>query len=226
MQRFKSISLINSAVVKGKFITIEGSDGAGKSTHIPFIKNLILEFGVEVLVTREPGGTVLGEALREILLNFSDSPISDEAELLLMFSARMQHLNEIILPALDQGKWVLCDRFTDATYAYQGGGRGINTNRIAILEKWVQKGLDPDLTLLLDVPVDVGLKRASIRNTEEDRFEVQKINFKEAVRESYLQRQRQFSGRIKWVNAEKSMEDVQSQIANELSEFYQRHFEV
>ena len=134
---------------KGLFITVEGSDGAGKTTHIPFLKRLLDEAGLEVIVTREPGGTRLGEALREILLHQPDNPICGDTELLLMFAARIEHLEQVILPAVQSRKCVLCDRFTDATYAYQGGGRGVDENRIAMLEAWVQNGYQPDLTLIL-----------------------------------------------------------------------------
>ena len=204
---------------KGKFITIEGGDGAGKSTQIPFLETLIRSHGHELQVTREPGGTELGECLREILLNFSSGKMCDEAELMLMFAARKQHLSEVIVPALDAGTWVLCDRFTDATYAYQGGGRGIDTGRIEILEKWVQQDLQPDLTLLLDVPVNIGLGRIGKRGESSDRFEQQKIEFKELVREAYLDRVRRFSHRMKRIDAAQDLDVVQLRIVEEFNAF-------
>ena len=204
---------------KGKFITIEGADGAGKSTHIPFIEALIKKTGVQVVVTREPGGTALGEALRGILLDSDGIAICDDAELLLMFAARKQHLHEVIIPALIQGKWVLCDRFTDATYAYQGGGRNIDKGKIEALELWVQQALQPDLTLLLDVSVEVGLSRVHSRKQSKDRFEQQQQDFKYAVRQSYLDRYQQFPGRIRCIDANQSLEKVQQQISVEFSRF-------
>jgi dTMP kinase len=206
-------------VDKGKFITIEGGDGAGKSTQIPFLENLIRSRGHKLQVTREPGGTELGERLREILLNYSGGMMSDDTELMLMFAARKQHLSEVIVPALESGIWVLCDRFTDATYAYQGGGRGIDASRIAVLENWVQQGLQPDLTLLLDVPVEVGLGRTGKRGEASDRFEQQKVHFKELVRENYLDRARRFSERIKRIDAGKDLDTVQARIVDEFNAF-------
>jgi len=160
----------------GKFITIEGSEGVGKSSNIAFIENYLLDAGKDVLLTREPGGTELGEAIRNLLLDAKNTAMCSDTELLLMFAARAQHLDEVIRPALAAGKWVICDRFTDATYAYQGGGRGIPDSRIAILEQWVQNDLQPDLTLLLDMPVAAGLERAGKRSAP-DRFEQEKLAF-------------------------------------------------
>ena len=165
----------------GRFITVEGSEGVGKSSNLDFIESLLREAGKDVVRTREPGGTELGETLRGILLDARQKAICDDAELLLMFAARAQHLAEVIRPALAAGKWVLCDRFTDATYAYQGGGRGIPFDRIAVLEQWVQGDLRPDLTLLLDMPVEAGLARAGARS-EPDRFEQEQTTFFERVR--------------------------------------------
>ena len=204
---------------RGRFITVEGGDGAGKSTQIPFIEKLIRSRGHKLRVTREPGGTELGERLREILLNFSSGAMCDESELMLMFAARKQHLSEIIIPALESGIWVLCDRFTDATYAYQGGGRGIDASRIDVLENWVQQGLQPDLTLLFDVPVEIGLARTGKRGEASDRFEQQKVRFKERVRESYLDRARRFSQRIKRIDAGQDLDTVQSCIVDEFNAF-------
>ena len=204
---------------KGKFITLEGGDGAGKSTQIPFLEQLIRSRGHKLQVTREPGGTELGEQLREILLNFSTGKMCDDTELMLIFTARKQHLSEVIMPALEAGVWVLCDRFTDATYAYQGGGRGIDASRIEVLENWVQQGLQPDLTLLLDVPVEIGLGRTGKRGEGSDRFEQQKMRFKELVRENYLNRAGCFSKRIKRIDASQDLDAVQMRIAEEFNAF-------
>lgn len=160
----------------GIFITLEGGEGAGKSTCIPLIEEQLKKAGHDVLLTREPGGTELAERIRKILLTPTGMPIHEDTELLLMFAARAQHLNEKILPALQQGKFVLCDRFTDATYAYQGGGRGIATQRIEALERWVQGNLRPNLTLLFDIPVADGLTRANSRS-KPDRFEQEQMDF-------------------------------------------------
>ncbi len=193
---------------KGLFITVEGSDGAGKTTHIPFLKQLLSEAGLEVIVTREPGGTRLGEALREILLHQTDSPICGNTELLLMFAARLEHLEQVILPAVRAGKCVLCDRFTDATYAYQGGGRGVDESRIAMLEEWVQNDYQPDLTLVFDVPVEVGLSRTRSREEQPDRFEQEKPAFKELVRRAYHDRALRYPERIKRVDSSDSIEET------------------
>ncbi len=206
-------------MTKGRFITVEGGDGAGKSTHIPYLKNLVEQSGFEVLLTREPGGTELGEKLRDILLKSDPIPISDDAELLLMFAARMQHIEEIIKPALNKGSWVICDRFTDATYAYQAGGRGIDQNRIARLEQWVQRGLQPDLTVLLDLPVETGMQRVRSRGEPGDRFEKQKLEFKSAVRRNYLHRANDFSDRIKIVDSSQSLSRVSDEISKVFSTF-------
>ena len=149
---------MNSVVTKGQFITVEGTEGVGKSTNMAFIEEWLTKSGKELIVTREPGGTELGEKLRAVLLDAKEQSICDDTELLLMFAARAQHLQEVILPALNTGKWILCDRFTDSTYAYQGGGRGIKMSRIAELEQWVQGDLRPDMTFVLDLPIDIGLE--------------------------------------------------------------------
>lgn len=194
---------------KGLFITVEGSDGAGKTTHVPFLEQLLSEAGLEVIVTREPGGTRLGEALREILLHQPDNPICGDTELLLMFAARIEHLEQVILPAVRSGKCVLCDRFTDATYAYQGGGRGVDGNRIAMLEEWVQKGYQPDLTLVFDVSVEVGLSRTCSREERPDRFERENPTFKESVRRAYHDRARQCPDRVKLIDSSHTIEETQ-----------------
>jgi dTMP kinase len=169
-------------VTRGKFITLEGVDGAGKSTHLAHITELLRGRGKEVVVTREPGGTPLGERLREILLA---EPMHLETETLLMFAARREHIARVIAPALAAGQWVLSDRFTDATYAYQGRGRGMAEERIAALERWVQDGLKPDLTLVFDVPVEVARRRLQ---GKPDRFEQEGRDFFERVRAGYLER--------------------------------------
>ncbi len=195
----------------GKFITIEGSEGVGKSSNISFIEGYLRDAGKELLLTREPGGTELGESIRNLLLDAKNTAMCSDTELLLMFAARAQHLDEVIRPALAAGKWVICDRFTDATYAYQGGGRGIDESRIAKLEQWVQNELQPDVTFLLDMPVAAGLERASKRSVP-DRFEQEKLAFFERVRASYLARAEQYAARFRVVNAEPELATVQAQI--------------
>lgn len=208
---------------KGLFITIEGMDGAGKTTHISFIAQLLNDAGLEVIVTREPGGTELGEALREILLHRLDKPVCGNAELMLMFAARMQHLEQVILPTIQSGKCVLCDRFTDATYAYQGGGRGIDQKRIESLEAWVQNGLQPDLTLVFDVPVEVGSSRARNREDAPDRFEKEGAAFQESVRRVYCDRAGRFPDRIKLVDADHSIENVRKVLALHIKQLLVSH---
>lgn len=170
--------------MRGKFITLEGIDGAGKSTHIPYLADLIRARGESVTITREPGGTELGERLRDLLLN---KVMHADTELMLMFAARCEHLNARILPLLEAGEWVLCDRFTDASYAYQGGGRGIAWARLASLEQWVQRGLQPDLTLLFDLDPQLALERRS-QDRSADRFEAETLAFFTRVRAAYLER--------------------------------------
>ena len=207
--------------MKGAFITVEGADGAGKTTHLDFIQRWLTERGASVVRTREPGGTALGELLREILLDNDDAvPISDRAELLLIFAARTQHLDEVIVPALTAGKWVLCDRFTDATFAYQGGGRGIDDAAIAALERWAQGTLQPDLTVVLDVPVEVGEARTRRRGAARDRFERQAREFKQAVRRVYRARAAEFKQRIKMINADQSVEQVCAELETLLDTFW------
>ena len=203
---------------RGKFITLEGSEGAGKTTAIDAIRSWSQSKGIEILVTREPGGTPTAEKIRELLLDKNNNDILPDTELLLMFAARAQHLNELILPAIANGRWVVCDRFTDATYAYQGGGRNINMQRIAQLENWVQGELRPDLTLLLDLPVEVGLARAGNRS-EPDRFEVEQTSFFERVRQVYLDRAKQFPQQFRLIDASKTVEQVQEQIHRSLNEY-------
>ena len=197
--------------MSAKFITLEGGEGAGKTTCLKHIEKRIKEAGIDLCVTREPGGTRTGEKIREILLDRGNFDILDDTELLLMFAARSQHLNELIRPALAADTWVLCDRFTDATYAYQGGGREIAVQRIAELEQWVQQGLKPDLTLLLDLPVEVGLERAGQRSTP-DRFESENIAFMQRMRSSYLEIARQEPDRVKIIDSSQALENVLLQI--------------
>lgn len=205
--------------MRGKFITVEGGEGAGKSTNLEFIRRLLESEGYQVVFTREPGGTTLGEDIRELLLGHKHTGMADDTELLLMFGARAEHLARKIKPALESGKWVLCDRFTDASYAYQGGGRGIDPERIRQLENWVQGGLKPDLTLLLDLPVDVGLTRAGARS-EPDRFESEELAFFNKVRSTYLEIAAAEPERVKVVNAANSLDEVQHQIEAVLKAFF------
>lgn len=203
---------------KGRFITIEGVEGGGKSTSLDFVRRYLEDAGKEIAVTREPGGTALGEEIRALLLGHRHDGMAQDTELLLMFAARAEHVAKVIRPALDAGKWVLCDRFTDATYAYQGGGRGIPAARIAQLEEWVQGKLRPDLTLLLDLPVELGLQRAGKRSAL-DRFEREKTEFFERVRQTYLDLAKQHPGRFRVIDASQSIPEVQACIADVLDKF-------
>ena len=199
--------------MRGKFITLEGMDGAGKSTHIPDIIKLLEGKGVEVISTREPGGTVLGEQLRTLLLN---EPMHPETETLLMFAARREHVAQIIEPALSRGAWVLSDRFTDATYAYQSGGRGVLANKVIELEAWVQGGLQPDLTLLFDVPVEVSVARLASARTP-DKFERESADFFTKIRNAYLDRARNNPNRFCIINSNQTLEDVKVEVKNVIS---------
>jgi len=201
---------------RGLFITLEGGEGAGKSTSLAFVRDLLEQSGRRVLVTREPGGTPLGEKIRELLLHGRES-MDVDTELLLMFAARAEHLARVIRPALADSACVVCDRFTDATYAYQGGGRGVPEARIRALEDWVQQGLRPDLTLLLDIPVEQGLGRAGQRSTP-DRFEREKIDFFERVRNHYLAAAASEPRRIRVIDAACDIPQVQAQLRNALAE--------
>lgn len=195
----------------GLFITLEGPEGAGKSTNREYLAERLREQGVDVLLTREPGGTPLAERIRELLLDPSDEPMAADTELLLVFAARAQHLQQVIRPALAKGSVVLCDRFTDATYAYQGGGRGLSIERIAQLEQFVQGELRPHLTLIFDLPVEVGLARAAARGRL-DRFEQEGRGFFEAVRQAYLQRAAQAPQRYRVLDAGQTLAQVQADI--------------
>ena len=206
---------MNSVVTKGQFITVEGTEGVGKSTNMAFIEEWLIKSGKELIVTREPGGTELGEKLRAVLLDAKEQSMCDDTELLLMFAARAQHLQEVILPALNTGKWILCDRFTDSTYAYQGGGRGIKMSRIAELEQWVQGDLRPDMTFVLDLPIDIGLERAGKRSTP-DRFELEKHDFFNKVRDTFLARAAAQPDRYSVIDASPSISDVQQSIQDVL----------
>lgn len=206
--------------MKGAFITVEGADGSGKTTHIDRIESWLQERGAQVVRTREPGGTPLGELLREILLDDPGPGISRRCELMLVFAARTQHLDEVIRPALAAGKWVLCDRFTDATYAYQGGGRGIDESAIAVLEQWVQGALQPDLTMMLDVSVEIGTARTQRSGGAPDRFEGEAPTFRQAVRQAYLARAARCEGRIKLIDANRDLDEVGAQIDAVLETFW------
>jgi len=203
--------------MQGRFITIEGSEGAGKSTMMARVAGWLESQGRRVVRTREPGGTVLAEKLRDILLDRNHIELSGRAELLLMFAARAQHLDELIRPSLERGDWVLCDRFTDATWAYQGGGRGLPLQEIATLESLVHGDLQPDLTLLLDLPVALGLQRAAERS-QADRFEAESVLFFEKVRKAYLERARLDPERMRVIDASVGMDEVWSHVLSELQE--------
>ena len=195
----------------GKFITLEGIDGAGKSSHLAFIAECITARGVEVVSTREPGGTPLGETLRTIALN---EKMHIDTETLLMFASRTEQLAEVITPALERGAWVLCDRFTDSTFAYQCGGRGLAEARIAAMEAWVHGHLQPDLTLLFDAPLEVARARLVKGTAEPDKFEREQTDFFFNVRAAYLKRAGEFPHRIKVVNSARSLADIRAELAS------------
>ena len=194
----------------GKFITLEGIDGAGKSSHLTFIAGCIEKLGKDVCTTREPGGTPLGEQLRTMLLN---EKMHDDTETLLMFASRREQLLETIAPQLKKGVWVVCDRYTDSTYAYQCGGRGVSEQRVAILEQWVHGELQPDLTFLFDAPLDVARERLEKSTSQPDKFEREEREFFAKVREAYLQRAAQFPARIKVINSARSLVEIQAELA-------------
>ncbi|MBI5751419.1 MAG: dTMP kinase [Hydrogenophilales bacterium] len=193
----------------GKFITLEGIDGAGKSTHLSFIAERLRAMGRQVVVTREPGGTPLGEMLRDLVLS---QKMHVETETLIMFASRREHIDKVIVPALEKGIWVLSDRFTDATFAYQGGGRGIAPDRLQALENWVQSGLQPDITLLFDVPLEISRERLS-NNMSLDRFEQEKQDFFARVRAAYLDRAAAHPQRIRVINGSRSIAEIQAELA-------------
>ena len=202
--------------MRGRFITVEGGEGVGKTTNLNYVRDALERAGKRVRVTREPGGTPLAERIRELLLDPAHAGMAPDCELLLVFAARAEHLARVIVPALETGEWVLCDRFTDATYAYQGGGRGLSTRRIAELEAMVQGDLRPDLTLLLDVPVEIGLARAGARGAL-DRFEQEEAAFFERVRQTYRDRAAAAPERYRIIDAGRPLAEVQSQIDRALS---------
>lgn len=199
----------NATAPRGKFITFEGIDGAGKSTHIATVAELVRSRGLTVVSTREPGGTPLGEKLRELLLH---EPMHLETEAMLMFAARREHLAEVIEPALERGEWVICDRFSDATYAYQGGGRGLDKQKCAALEQWVHGHLQPDLTFLFDLPPDIAGGRIAAQGRVLDRFEQEKTDFHVRVRAAYLERAAAAPRRICVINADRSLLEIKKQI--------------
>ena len=207
--------------MSGRFVTVEGGEGAGKTTQIAFMRAYLERRGCRVVATREPGGTPLGEEIRALLLGHRHGGMTPAAETLLMFAARAEHLEYVVRPALAAGCWVLCDRFTDATYAYQGGGRGLSLERIAVLEAWVQGALRPDLTLLLDVSVAVGLERAGKRG-KADRFEREAVEFFERVRAVYLERASHDSDRCRIVDASRPVETVRADVETVLAEWLER----
>ena len=205
--------------MRGKFLTIEGTEGVGKTTNIEFIQQWLESKAISFVCSREPGGTPFAEEIRQLLLTPRDESVSSKSELLLMFAARAQHLDQLIEPELAAGNWVLCDRFTDATYAYQGGGRKMDNQLITELESIVQGNLRPDLTLILDIPPEQGLKRAS-RRGELDRFEQEKAVFFERIRNAYLAIAEQHPQRCVVVDASLPLTQVQMQIENALEKFW------
>jgi len=200
--------------VRGKFITLEGVDGAGKSTHLNWLVEYLRSRKHNVVQTREPGGTPLGEKLRELLLHL---PMHLETEALLMFAARREHLEQVIEPALARGDWVVCDRFTDASFAYQGGGRGLSVEKLEQLETWVQGNFQPDLTLLFDLPVAIAAQRMTGAERQLDRFEQEKADFHERVRSAYLMRAAQMPGRLQVIDARQTLADIQKQLEHIIS---------
>ena len=213
-------------MLQGKFITLEGSEGAGKSTALEYIREYFARAHIDIVVTREPGGTPIAEEIRQLLLHHSSSEtMRPETELLLMFACRAQHVAHCILPALQAGKWVVSDRFVDASYAYQGGGRGVDVHDIEAIDNIVVDDVYPDLTLLLDVPVTIGIKREEKRGAGKDRIEQEKLEFFERVREAYLERARQNSARIKVIDASQPLDKVKKQIHQVLDEFRARQMQ-
>jgi len=204
---------MNTTSTHGLFITLEGIEGVGKSTQIKFIQNYLTTKYIPNIVTREPGGTPIAEAIRRILLNphEQEESLTKDSELLLLFAGRSQHIEHVIKPALAKKTWVICDRFTDASYAYQGGGRGESVEKIAFLEQWIQHGLYPDCIFLLDAPVDIALQRTKNRG-KPDRIEAETHGFFERVREAYLVRAKKFPERYRVIDASKTAEEVQEQI--------------
>ncbi|MBX3708855.1 MAG: dTMP kinase [Gammaproteobacteria bacterium] len=210
-------------MIQGKFISIEGTEGAGKSTALQFIKQYLTKAQLDVVWTREPGGTELAEEIRRIVLHpMSFEEVTPETELLLMFAARAQHIKKYILPALEAGKWVATDRFIDASYAYQGGGRSIDTKYITMLDEWIVGPIYPNLTLLLDIAPHTGFERAEKRGSEKDRIEHEEIDFFVRVRDIYLERAKQYPERIKIIDASVPLFAVENQIRDVLDDFIKR----
>ena len=201
-------------LLEGKFITIEGIEGVGKSTAVNYIADFLTNAHLSFILTREPGGTLIAEKIRDILLTpCQEESILPETELLLMFACRRQHIEKVILPALSSGQWVVSDRFCDATYAYQGGGRNIPFKEIEMLDRWIVNTLSPDLTILLDTTPEIGLARAKHRGPQ-DRIEQEKVDFFRRVRETYLKRAKENSARFRVVDAAQSLEEVQKELKN------------
>jgi dTMP kinase len=200
--------------MRGTFITLEGVDGAGKSTHLDWLVTHLRTRGKTVVQTREPGGTPLGEQLRELLLH---EAMHLETEALLMFAARREHLERVIRPAIERGDWVVCDRFTDASFAYQGGGRGLSPEKLAQLERWVQGDFQPDLTLLFDLPVEIAAQRMAGAARQLDRFEQERADFHERVRAAYLQRAQAMPRRIRVIDGRQSIENIKKQLEEIIS---------
>ncbi len=194
---------------KGMFLSLEGSEGVGKTTSLNFISEYLESLGHKILLTREPGGTPMAEELRNILLSEREEKVESDTELLLMFAARCQHVNQVIKPALEKGIWVICDRFVDASYAYQGGGRGLGFERIQQLENWCLGGFKPDLTLLLDMSVEEGIARTKKRG-KADRFETEKMDFYQKIRDAYLKRAAQDPQRVFIIDAAPAISEVQA----------------
>jgi dTMP kinase len=201
--------------MRGRFITLEGIDGAGKSSHLRWIARFLRSRGIKVKVSREPGGTPAGEKLRRMMLG-SRHPLHAETETLLMFAARREHLARVIAPALERGIWVLCDRFTDATYAYQSGGSGVAWDKVGALERWVHPGLQPDLTILFDVSPAIGRQRTA-RKRRKDRFERERDAYYRRARAAYLRRAREKGRRIRVLDAQKTLPEVKKELENILS---------
>jgi len=201
---------------RGQFITVEGIEGTGKSTHLDFLTEQIEQHGHTVVRTREPGGTPLAERIRQILLDVDQEPMPEVAELLLFFASRSLHLQNTILPALARGDWVLCDRFTDTSRAYQGSGRGLDTGQIETLAEWVQEGIEPDLTILLDAPAELGLKRARSRGSA-DRMDSQALEFYRRARQGYLDLAQRFPARFEVVDASLELASVQTAVSRVLT---------
>ena len=211
-------------MVRGKFLTVEGVEGVGKSTNVDFLAAAIKAQGFDVICTREPGGTPMAERIRQMLLEHGEEPLPDIAELLLFFAARSLHISNTIRPALDAGKWVICDRFTDASRAYQGSGRGLDMQRINLLADWVQEDLQPDMTLLLDAPAEIGMQRAEQRGAT-DRLESEQISFYKRIRAGYLALAKAHPERFVVVDAARPLPEVQVSITAALDEIFSNNLD-